>query len=134
MPLVNPGSPIAEILVDGKQAAVTNETGQVSLVLRGPADHTLRLRFSAPASMRPGPGTASLQLPRAAGHVLELRAGDKLAGITVDGATMSERPDKTHVAVLTNDYLTVRYTVALEQAEAVEKNCRRRCSWTSTRS
>lgn len=116
-PLVDTSAPLAEVLIDGKTAPVTDYNGQVALVLKGPATHMLTMRFRVTATMRPGPGTASLALPRAAGQVLSLSVGPKLSGVTVDGATMSQDSAGRVMAILTGDSLTVRYAVASEKKE-----------------
>ena len=116
-PLVGTVSPLAEVLIDGKTAPVTDNNGRVSLVLKGPATHTLTMRFRVTAPMRPGPGTVSLELPQAAGQVLSMKVGPKLSGVTVDGATMSQGPGDAVSAILTGDSLTVRYDVASEKKE-----------------
>lgn len=116
-PLVDTSAPLADILLDGKTAPVTDYNGKVSLVVKGPSTQTLTMRFRIAAPMLPGPASVSLQLPEAAGQVLTMRTGQKLSGVTVDGATMSQDGDGRIVAILTDDYLTVRYTVAMERRE-----------------
>lgn len=121
-PLVSTSTPLADILLDGKNAPVTDSGGNVSVVLKGPSTHTLTMRFSVTAPMRPGPGSVSLSLPQGAGQVLTLKTGSKLSGISVDGATMS-RASKGGpvVAILTGDHLNLRYTVASEKKEKATK-------------
>lgn len=121
-PLVSTSAPLADILIDGKDAPVTDSGGNVSLVLKGPSAHTLTMRFSVTAPMRPGPGTVSLSLPRGAGQVLTLKTGPKLSGISVDGATMSKAgKGGPVVAILTGDHLNLRYTVASEKKEQAKE-------------
>lgn len=119
-PLVYTGAPVADVLLDGKAAPVTDFGGQIALVLKGPSSHTLAIRFEVAAEMRPGPGVVSLSLPAGAGQVLSLAVGEKLSGVTVDGAVVRDAPGGIS-AVLTGNSLTVRYNVALEQAEQVEE-------------
>jgi len=116
-PLVDTSAPLADVLIDGRTAPVTDYGGKVSLVLKGPAAYTLVMRFRLTAPMRPGPGAVSLQLPQAAGQVLTVNAGKKFSGLTVDGATMSRDASGRTVAILTSDQLTLRYTVAMEKKE-----------------
>jgi len=119
-PLVGTQTPLADVLLDGKTAAVTDSNGRVALLVHGPATHTLTLRFRLSAPLRPGPGDLSLQLPEAAGQVLEVTVGDKYSAVTVDGATMSRDDDESVTAILTGDDLTMRYTVALEAQQQAE--------------
>jgi len=121
LPLVETDAPLADVRIDGRTAPVTDGNGWVLLVLRGPATHTLTLRFRSPAPKIPGPGAVSLDLPAAAGQVLTLEVGPKLSGVTVDGATMSQEADDRISAILTDDTLTVRYTVALEKREEIQE-------------
>jgi len=117
IPLVGTYTPLANVLIDGKTAPVTDREGKVALVVKGPATHTLTLEFRVTAVMRPGPGSVSLELPQAAGQVLRLKVGPKLSGVTVDGATMSTDDQGRVTAILTGDSLTARYTVAMEKKE-----------------
>lgn len=116
-PLVGTSAPVADILLDGKTAPVTDDGGYISLVVQGPSTHVLTLRFRAAAAMRPGPGTVSMALPRAAGQVLTLKVGDKLSGVTVDKATMSKDNSGQVTAILTGDNLSISYAVASEKSE-----------------
>lgn len=115
-PLVGTNAPLADVQLDGKPAAVTDHEGRVALLVKGPATHALTLRFRVPASLRPGPGSLSLQLPAAAGQVLSINAAKKYSGVSVDGATMSGDGEAV-TAILTGDDLTLRYTVAMEQQQ-----------------
>jgi hypothetical protein len=118
--LVDASSPLADVQLDGRPAPVANENGDVALVLKGPAQHTLTLRFRAPAAVRPGPGSLSLSLPPGAGQVLTIRPEKTYGGLTVDGATMSESGGVI-TAILTSSDLNLSYTVALEQQEQAQE-------------
>ncbi|MCB1152356.1 hypothetical protein KDL45_01815 [bacterium] len=121
VPLSSTSAPLAEIRLDGKPAPAVDNGGNIAIVVQGPATHELTMEFEINAPMRPGPGQAATPLPQAAGQVLRLTYGDKISGVTVDGATM-RKGDGVATAILTNDYLTVRYNVALDEAaETAEK-------------
>lgn len=117
-PLVGTSAPLADVLIDNETAPVTDNQGMIALILKGPATHQLTMRFQVAAPMRPGPGSVSLPLPPAAGQVMNLTIGKKLAGVSIDGATMSQQGDKIS-AILTGDNLTIRYTVAVERTDEV---------------
>jgi len=121
VPLVSSSSPISDILIDGKAAPVTDNNGQVTLILRGQGSHTLTMKFRVTASMRPGPGAVSLNLPKGAGQVLNLKVGPKLSGVSVSGATVSHIKGAPLAAILTGDSLNISYTVASEKTGVTQE-------------
>ena len=121
IPLVQSSSPIYDILIDGKTAPVTDNGGRITLIAKGPATHKLTIRFRVTAAMRPGPGSTSLELPNGAGQVLTLKLGQKLSGVTVDGATISHLKGAPLMAILTGDSLNIRYTVASEKSGVTQE-------------
>jgi len=121
VPLVDTGAPIEDVRLDNQIAPITDHEGEIALILKGPATHTVSMRFRLAASMRPGPGALDLELPAAAGQVLTLKAGDKYSGLTVDGATMSQPKNGPLMAIMTGDSLNLSYTVAMEKKEELHE-------------
>jgi hypothetical protein len=121
--LVPNTTPLANILLNGKSAAVTDTGSGIELIVKGPATHSLKMRFELNAPVRPGPGSVGIQLPPAAGQVMMLRSGEKFRDIHIDGATMTPKGAGAYSAILQNDYLKINYTVAMEkkEQEAIEK-------------
>ncbi len=115
--LVPNNTPLAEITLDGKSAAVRDTGSNIELITKGPATRTLKMRFEINAPERPGPGSVAMKLPAAVGQVLSLKSGDKFRDIHIDGATMTPKGKGAYFAILQNDYLKVDYTVALEKKE-----------------
>ncbi|MDP8225859.1 MAG: hypothetical protein P9L99_21035 [Candidatus Lernaella stagnicola] len=121
VPLTGVDTPLADVLLDGRTAPITDQQGNVTLIVKGPANHSLTLRYRMAAPDRPGPGHVSVQLPRAAGQVLTIVGDKKYSSPSVDGATMSRGPGGVTTAILTGDQLSLRYTVALEQKQATQE-------------
>ncbi len=128
--LVPNTTPLASILLNGKSAAVMDSGSGIELIVKGPATHSLKMRFEVNAPVRPGPGSVGIQLPSAAGQVMMLKSGDKFRDIHIDGATMTFKGANAFSAILQNDYLKINYTVAMEKRNRKPlKSCLPNCSW-----